>query len=501
MSHSGFLKYTNSPEFRDMLQRYEAALNAGEFVFFDSDDLIDIADYYHSNNELDKAEGAVDYCLHLYPDNSGALLYKARMSLMDYHDVESAKTFAEKASEDDGRMNLFYVKAEIMMATGQWKRAEEYLQQMEENRKNDISYDTDDDDISDEDSDEDLYLDVASLYLDYNNSHGAERWVSRCTNLKDDNLADYYDIWAHIHMLNAEWDEAINSFNKVLDIDAYDTNAWLALCEAYYNTRNYNDALQCSDYAISIDPNLAEAHFTKGNCLLAMQKPQDAIACYERYLRSCPGDTLTELFMATALYSLDRKTEAFNYINRVLDKVEALDQPYKNDALRMGALIHSDIGESDKADWCCDQMTDKSDDAEANVMRAMVCLMRNQDTEAQQHALAAMRQSDYDEDIMLQLVTMYFTTERWVTSINTVSFIEALAQKNGKEYPWGQLFAFKVAAMRHINYNKEYIEYLQRATEIAPQELEILMNDYFPPGTHASDYVALERQRLGLDKV
>ena len=63
MSSAEFAKYIHSSEFKHLLLQYENALETGGLVFFDSDDLIDIAEYYHISGELDKAEAAADYCL------------------------------------------------------------------------------------------------------------------------------------------------------------------------------------------------------------------------------------------------------------------------------------------------------------------------------------------------------------------------------------------------------------------------------------------------------
>ena len=56
MSSTEFNKYTNSSEFKSLLQQYENAQKAGEMMFFDSDDIVDIAEYYHIIGDLDSAE-------------------------------------------------------------------------------------------------------------------------------------------------------------------------------------------------------------------------------------------------------------------------------------------------------------------------------------------------------------------------------------------------------------------------------------------------------------
>ena len=47
--------YFNSEDFKELLDSYETALQAGEQPFMDADDLVDLADYYNYNGEGDKA--------------------------------------------------------------------------------------------------------------------------------------------------------------------------------------------------------------------------------------------------------------------------------------------------------------------------------------------------------------------------------------------------------------------------------------------------------------
>ena len=49
----------NSLEFKDILNKYESAKEQGKVCYLDSDDFVDIAEYYLANDDLNKMLEAV----------------------------------------------------------------------------------------------------------------------------------------------------------------------------------------------------------------------------------------------------------------------------------------------------------------------------------------------------------------------------------------------------------------------------------------------------------
>ena len=60
--------YFQSEEFADILQRYEQACSTGHKPYMDSDELVDVADYYMSQGKYSSALEATELALDLHPD-------------------------------------------------------------------------------------------------------------------------------------------------------------------------------------------------------------------------------------------------------------------------------------------------------------------------------------------------------------------------------------------------------------------------------------------------
>ena len=82
-------KDTNSKEVLRKVWRYEEMLRSNTKVYFDEDDLLDIAEYYYYDMSKDaEALRCLDYALKLHPES---LPVKLRISEIRYFQGETAR--------------------------------------------------------------------------------------------------------------------------------------------------------------------------------------------------------------------------------------------------------------------------------------------------------------------------------------------------------------------------------------------------------------------------
>ena len=63
---------------------------------------------------------------------------------------------------------------------------------------------------------------------------------------------------------------------------------WVTKGNGFLGSKKYEDALECFDRAIEIDPDYEGAWNNKGTTLSRMGKYEDAIKCYDRALKINP---------------------------------------------------------------------------------------------------------------------------------------------------------------------------------------------------------------------
>jgi tetratricopeptide (TPR) repeat protein len=69
--------YFQSEDFLDILRRYTEAMDSGDTPYMDSDELIDVADYYMSNGKYQQAINATELALELHPSAEDPLAMMA----------------------------------------------------------------------------------------------------------------------------------------------------------------------------------------------------------------------------------------------------------------------------------------------------------------------------------------------------------------------------------------------------------------------------------------
>ena len=120
-------KYFDSEAFHKLLDSYETSINAGEPVFMDADDLVDIADYYQYTGEKDKAEEAISLALSLSPGSSSPLTYRIHEALFQQNDPQKAWELLEQMIDKESPDYIFD-RAEILISEGNIEEAESMRQ-------------------------------------------------------------------------------------------------------------------------------------------------------------------------------------------------------------------------------------------------------------------------------------------------------------------------------------------------------------------------------------
>ncbi|CAD8197581.1 unnamed protein product [Paramecium pentaurelia] len=80
--------------------------------------------------------------------------------------------------------------------------------------------------------------------------------------------------------------------------------------DSLLNQNNYEEAIQCFDNAIKINPNNCLAFNNKGNALYQLNRFEEAIKCHDQALTINPNNCLAFNNKGNALYKLNRFEEA-----------------------------------------------------------------------------------------------------------------------------------------------------------------------------------------------
>ena len=335
-----FQKYTASPEFQELLHRYEKAREEDTPCFLEIDDIIDIAEYYHSIDAFDDAEAAADYCQKLYPDDDSAVLFKARMALIDYGDYKKAEELYDALPEKNDSIELAYVYGEILVCKNRVEEAENYLREKYEKelrrfdeyqtRKGDSVDSYDDEEEEDEyedlrDSLDHFPLDIAMMYCDHGLPDYAERWLDLSSEEVDGMEFEYWETWGRIYHMQERFKEAIVAWNKALDIDAYSFSVWIHLCDAQYQEGLIDDAIQSAEFAQAISVDDPQPNMFLGALHLENNDPKRGVEEFFKTIEKSGYDVAVMIRVGIAFYELGYLQAARNMMEMIKKPFEDMD--------------------------------------------------------------------------------------------------------------------------------------------------------------------------------
>ena len=88
--------------------------------------------------------------------------------------------------------------------------------------------------------------------------------------------------------IDGKHEEAIQCFDRALEIDPTDESTWESKGDALNSLGKHEEAIQCFDRALEIDPENDYALAMKGACFAILHKHEEAMQCYDRALEIDP---------------------------------------------------------------------------------------------------------------------------------------------------------------------------------------------------------------------
>ena len=244
--------YFEDPEFKDLLAKYEGMVESHTPTYFDAEELTDIAEYYASQGEEQKAEDAIDFALRLHPTNTDALVFKSRSLCIKGKLAEAYQIM--NLIEDTSDREVKFLKADLLMEERRMEEAEYIYQELAKS----------------EDESFEVLLDIFMTYMDANQMDYAEKWLNKIERkgYNETNSQKYRDALCDFCMTFGQPERATQAFQLSLDELPYSIPHWNGLAKCYLAQNDIEKAHEAIDFALAIDENNVEALEVKGFCYI-----------------------------------------------------------------------------------------------------------------------------------------------------------------------------------------------------------------------------------------
>jgi tetratricopeptide (TPR) repeat protein len=102
--------------------------------------------------------------------------------------------------------------------------------------------------------------------------------------------------------------EAVQCFDTALAIDPRYVYAWMEKGSALYDLNRYQEAIQCYDKALAIAPQLGSTWTNKGAALYWLGRYQEALQCFDKALAIDPKIAEAQVFKRVVLEEIRKTT-------------------------------------------------------------------------------------------------------------------------------------------------------------------------------------------------
>lgn len=464
------LKYFEEPEFKEILEKYEAALAAGQSIYMDADDLTDVAEYYSMVlQDEEKADEAIDLALQLHPDAVDPQIFKARQSLQDGQ-TEKAQLICDTIDDQEHR-EVIFLRAELMITADKVKEATEYLLQAYERQT--------------EDSDFFIY-DAAYIFIDYNIYDVALSFAIMLEQI----APQWYKTWqlrADVCLAMGEAEQAKLYINRMLDVDPFSIEAWNWNAEAHSNTSDFNKAIEATDYALAIEPDNERALQLKAYVLLQQGNSQEAHDIYERLIQANPTCENHWLYDSYALYDMDKIDEAESAVRQaqLLADDDSADIVFINEQLAQVASCRGHVDEAlaylDRADELREDGFDVWDERMLRV-RVLVENGRLKDALIEVHSQME-KFPDEVFDIFYEGAAIFFDYSYFQNAIDMLSELEEHDEDMNPD-----AYAMMAYSYMALGDDEQALKKIRKAVDAHAPSLAEMFADVFPDVSPAELY-------------
>lgn len=458
-----------STEFKANLQKYEDARKHNTSVYLEPEQFTDLAEYYHLHGHLDKALEAIDEALNIFPGATEPLAFKARVSILIYHDVDKALEYVDMIS-DKQDLEYYYIMAEIMIVDNRVEEADKYLEKKKQ--------------LLDDDDKDDYYLDVSSMFADYEAYNISEKWLRRSN---DSDCADYLELKGRIAMNKGSYEESQSIFNTLIDQDPYNNGYWNLLASAKYLSNDFSESIECSDYSLAIEPDDADAILNKANCLMMIGNGQEAKSYYESFKRLQPQSEAADMGIAALLMNDNKLSESLVYWKNA----EELCSPNSNNILeiyRNISLVYALCGDFNKALDTVGKLETLFGEKTIDVvlLKGYINLLSGDNIEAMAcFENALLMTPDKDKGNTLYYIAYCFLDCNYISQAHDI-FRHLAESDNNKDYV--DLWAYLVRTDYELGLQDEFLADLKKATEKNPVGIKRELSDVFPKGLSVIDF-------------
>ena len=292
--------FFETPEFRELLTKYEQAKAINAFPYFGIEELMDLLSYYLYMDKCDNAEEVLSLARQLHPTAAENAKMEIKLLLSKGEAKKALEIFSGIAYTEDDETRILH--AEILLSLKEFKKAREIALGI----------------ISKNMPEQENIYEALEILLDCGFALEAlficEEALKR--NPKNRSLLE---VKAECHIEMQMTNEAISIYNNLLDDDPYSTFYWEQLGHIYYMIKRYGKSLECFEFESTINDEIEYARMMQGYCYYFVGDYKRAKEIFGWFSNKYPMSVMPKFYIALSLYNEGEPQKALEAFKEIID--------------------------------------------------------------------------------------------------------------------------------------------------------------------------------------
>ncbi len=335
-------------ELQSLVREYHKNLSGVSIPFWmEVPDFLDILDHFEQTQQTVEAEICLRVALRMHPDNAEILMRKVYRLKNDgrWHDAEALVN----QIEDQDNLDVQFFLAEKALSELRFFDANTIYENLIAREKENVAQEFGEQ-LEEQTSLDDLYLEIAELFLDY----GSEVFAKKFLQLLDKTSPLYPRVQlleSEILMRYGTPFYGIEQVEQVIDEDPYNVDAWVLRAELANDIKDYPKCLEAAEYALAISPKHPKALRMKAIAALGLEKWNTVLKVYKTYHDIEPNDYTMSLSVGEIYLNRNKVPQARAALQHAMKNC-ASDNPDKQRISLDLAMSYAMEGDIRKAYVC-----------------------------------------------------------------------------------------------------------------------------------------------------
>ena len=335
-------------ELQSLVREYHNNLSGVSIPFWmEVPDFLDILDHFEQTQQTVEAEICLRIALRMHPDNAEILMRKVYRLKNDgrWHDAEA---LVNQIADQDN-LDVQFFLAEKALSELRFFDAHTIYENLIAREKENVAQEFGEQ-LEEQTSLDDLYLEIAELFLDY----GSEVFAKKFLQLLDKTSPLYPRVQlleSEILMRYGTPFYGIEQVEQVIDEDPYNVDAWVLRAELANDIKDYPKCLEAAEYALAISPKHPKALRMKAIAALGLEKWNTVLKVYKTYHDIEPNDYTMSLSVGEIYLNRNKIPQARAALQHAMKNC-ASDNPDKQRISLDLAMSYAMEGDIRKAYVC-----------------------------------------------------------------------------------------------------------------------------------------------------